>query len=74
MPHRLNKPQIAVVWVVVGLAGVAAGWHGQRSARDRLVGALTDEAQRCAAAFEAVELHQLAGLPADVDRQVYRMV
>ena len=72
--QRLNRPAIASIWTAVFLAGVTAGWLGWRSARSHFLTELADDARRCAAAFDPVEMRQLAGLRAETASQPYLTV
>ena len=69
--HRLSKPQIAFAWALIALAGVAAGWRGFASARASTLERVIEEAQRCAAAFDPVNVRLLTGTRADAGGPVY---
>ena len=72
--QRLNKPAIAAIWAVVLLAGAGAGWLAARSTRTQILTDLTDDAARCAAAFDLANLRELAGTREDLARPVYPRV
>ncbi|MEY2878648.1 MAG: hypothetical protein RLZZ15_1028, partial [Verrucomicrobiota bacterium] len=74
MLDRLTKPHIVALWIVVGLAGLAAGALGWQRTRGTILGDLMDDATRCAAAFDPATLTQLAGARADQTGPVYAAV
>jgi PAS domain S-box-containing protein len=67
----LSKSKIAAVWTVIVAAGAVTGWFGYHRAGGRILAGLTDDAQRCAAAFEPANLRLLTGTRADLQSPTY---
>ncbi len=74
MLSHLSKPRIIAAGLFVGLLGLAAGYWGYVNEGDRILAALTDDAKRCAAAFDRGELGALTGTKADVGTPLYDRV
>ncbi|MBC7369615.1 MAG: response regulator [Undibacterium sp.] len=74
MLSHLSKPRIIAAGFFLGLLGLAAGYRGYVNEGDRILAELTDDAKRCAAAFEPGELGALEGTKADVGTPVYDRV
>ncbi len=68
---RLSKPLIAAVWVAIFFAGVGVGGLRYRTARERILTGLMDNAKRCAVAFEPGDVQRLTGTRADVTTAAY---
>jgi PAS domain S-box-containing protein len=71
---RLLKHRVPLAVLGIFLAGLVAGRWGYGDARRDLLTELTREAERCAAAFDAAELAQLAGTPAEVGTPAYEAI
>ena len=68
---HLSKPIVNVLWAVVALAGLLAGWMGYDGARKLVLAELNADAVRCAAAFDPENVRQLAGTRADLTTPAY---
>ena len=71
MPTSARRRTLLLVWTLVAVAGVAAGWWQAARMRSRLLRELLDNAQHCAVAFHPGEMRMLAGGPADFANPVY---
>jgi PAS domain S-box-containing protein len=71
MPISARRRTLLLVWTLVAVAGVAAGWWQATRMRSRLLRELLDNAQRCAVAFHPDEMRVLVGGPADFANPVY---
>jgi PAS domain S-box-containing protein len=71
MPTSARRRTLLLVWTLVAVAGVAAGWWQATRMRSRLLRELLDNAQRCAVAFHPGEMRVLVGGPADFANPVY---
>lgn len=75
MPPLLQrKTTIAVAAAIIFVAGGIAGAWRYAQARAELLTEFVTTAQRCAIAFDAGELQQLAGAPADEQSRTYAAV
>jgi PAS domain S-box-containing protein len=71
MPTSARRRTLLLVWTLVAMVGVAAGWWQATRMRSQLLRELLDNAQRCAVAFLPGELSSLAGTPADLANPAY---
>ena len=71
MPTSARRRTLLLVWTLVAVAGVVAGWWQATRMRSRLLRELLDNAQRCAVAFHPSEMRVLVGGPADFSNPVY---
>jgi PAS domain S-box-containing protein len=71
MPTSARRRTLLLVWMLVAVTGVAAGWWQAARMRSRLLRELLDNAQRCAVAFHPGEMRVLVGGPSDFANPVY---
>ena len=69
--HHLRRLKPTAVWIVILLAGLAAGWLGSRTRRAEILTRLIEDARRSAVVINAVELRALAGTRADRETPAY---
>jgi PAS domain S-box-containing protein len=71
MPILSRRSTQLLIWALIALAGLAAGWWSGRRVRTRFLRELIDDAQRCAIAFREEEMHALTGTPVDLANPAY---
>ena len=71
LPALVRRHARLIIWVLIALAGGAAGWYRAQGTRAALVGAALRDAAGDAAAFQVDEMKGLTGTPADLANPVY---
>ena len=71
MPNLLRRHAVLLVWLLIALAGAAAGWREARRTRAAQDSTLLEAAASDAAAFQAEEMKALTGTQADLANPVY---